>query len=66
MVAHDLRRLPLAPDTKRLHLHALELKRDLAGWRRNGAPDMATRLQLLDQVEALAQAVRRHFKTSAG
>ncbi|MBX3225852.1 MAG: hypothetical protein KIT84_30255 [Labilithrix sp.] len=62
VLAHDLRRIPLQPDTKRLHLHALELKREVAGWRREGPPDMPSRLQLLAEVESLARAARRYLQ----
>lgn len=57
-LAHDLRRVPFLPSTRALHVRALELKRDVARWRRT-VPDVDTRVRTLDEIEQLAAEAPR-------
>lgn len=58
-LATELRRVPLAPDTRRLHLRALELKRAIKRWR-DEAPDDAAIGAALEEIEELARAACLH------
>jgi hypothetical protein len=57
VVAHQLKRVPLQPSTRRLHLRALELKRAIGRWR-DEPPDVAGRDEVLAQIEELAHEVQ--------
>lgn len=57
-LAHDLRRVPFLPSTRRMHVRALELKRDAARWRAT-VPDVDARVRTLDEIEQLASEARR-------
>ena len=58
VLAHDLRRIPFVESTRRLHVRALELKREVALWSVD-APDVTTRSTTLDEIETLSGEARR-------
>jgi hypothetical protein len=59
VLATELRRIPLDTATKRLHLRALELKRNVARWREH-PPSRETAVSTLEEVEALAREAQLH------
>lgn len=60
-LANDLRRVTLEKRTKRLHLRALELKREVATWR-DRPPDPASCSATLEEIEELAREAQFHRK----
>jgi hypothetical protein len=59
VLATELRRIPLDAVTRRLHLRALELKRNVARWREH-PPSRETAASTLEEVEALAREAQLH------
>lgn len=59
VLANELRRVPLEPDTRRMHVRALELKREVARWR-DRRPDIRERSAILEEIEALAREAEAH------
>lgn len=56
VLARDLRAVPVDGTTRRLHLRALELKREVARWR-DAEPDVPSRCAALDEIEELSREV---------
>lgn len=54
VLARDLRAVPVNAATRRLHLRALELKREVARWH-DVEPDVPTRCAVLDEIEELSR-----------
>lgn len=65
VLASELRRVPLDASTRRLHLRALELKRETAAWRTR-PPDPQVVSAVLEEIEQLAQRARQHARPQEG
>ena len=57
-LAAELRFVPVEERTRRLHLRALELKREVRSWRTQ-PPELAACDALCDEVQSLADEARR-------